>query len=234
MQNIMNSGSSLLANCARQPACCTQLIFVRWRKPRWVPTAPSKIFKLPNRKRPPADEARERKVLKDRYGTQIKALWLHQRALNYGRLFEKLSTETSVKYEQEIDQVIEENNRINAEIRAQREEIMATEWAETEKYILATKAQKELQEEEELKQTEQQILAQIERLKTALKIEDLDEAIEKALSTEVDYNYAIDLAGNKYHGRHTNPQRKSIEARSNEPSSSSSDSSHEQRKEVAA
>ena len=40
-----------------------------------------------------------------------------------------------------------------------------------------------------------------ERLKTAIKKETLDEAIEKALATTVDHNFAVDKTGNFYYGR---------------------------------
>lgn len=40
-----------------------------------------------------------------------------------------------------------------------------------------------------------------ERLKTAIREDTLDEAIEKSLGVTVDYNYAIDRTGNFYFGR---------------------------------
>ena len=43
-----------------------------------------------------------------------------------------------------------------------------------------------------------------ERLKTCIKVDDLDEAIEKAFATEIDYNFAIDKNGIRYPGRHNN------------------------------
>jgi len=43
-----------------------------------------------------------------------------------------------------------------------------------------------------------------ERLKSSINLEDLDEAIEKAMSSEIDYNFAIDTSGNLIRGRSNN------------------------------
>lgn len=40
-----------------------------------------------------------------------------------------------------------------------------------------------------------------ERLKGAIKLEDLDQVIEKALAVELDYNFAIGKDGKFYRGR---------------------------------
>lgn len=43
------------------------LQFVRYRKPRWMPTAPSKLFRVPTRPVLPADEAAEWKRINMNY-----------------------------------------------------------------------------------------------------------------------------------------------------------------------
>lgn len=44
-----------------------------------------------------------------------------------------------------------------------------------------------------------------ERSKTFITAENIDEAIERALANPVDYNFAIDVEGNRYVGRLARP-----------------------------
>jgi len=59
------------------------------------------------------------------------------------------------------------------------------------------------QEQLQLEQTKTKLDSELERLKKAIPKDKLDEVIEQALSTEVDYNFAIDKKGNKFPGRIT-------------------------------
>ena len=38
-------------------------------------------------------------------------------------------------------------------------------------------------------------------MKHAIRLDNLDEAIEKAMATQIDHNFAIDKTGNVYQGR---------------------------------
>lgn len=44
-----------------------------------------------------------------------------------------------------------------------------------------------------------------EKSKSYITKDNIDDAIEKALSSHVDFNFAIDKNGNVYQGRNTNP-----------------------------
>jgi small subunit ribosomal protein S26 len=48
---------------------------VRWkRKPRWLPVAKSKMFRIPERPKIPENERIELKRLNDRYNTHMRAV----------------------------------------------------------------------------------------------------------------------------------------------------------------
>jgi hypothetical protein len=54
------------------PVC---LQFVRWkRKPRWLPVAKSKVFRIPERPKTDESEQIELRRLHDRYRTQMRAV----------------------------------------------------------------------------------------------------------------------------------------------------------------
>ncbi|CAG7817070.1 unnamed protein product [Allacma fusca] len=200
MLNAVNA--SLLLTSIRQPSCCVQLQFVRWRKPRWIPQAKTKLFKVPLKVRPPLEEQAERDMLLNRYGTMTKSLWTYQEGLSGIEDDHEGMLGSAVNVDAEIDSVIEANEKINAVVRARREKLDAEKWIKTEQEILQKKEELELQEHERLNLTEAEIKRQIERLASAIKVEDLDEVIEKALAQEIDYNFAVDTSGNIYAGRH--------------------------------
>lgn len=70
----MNSLGKLAVNteCLQNKPAIYQT--VRWRKPRWVPQAKSKIFRVPPRRVPPEDERLELMRLHNNYRTKIKSL----------------------------------------------------------------------------------------------------------------------------------------------------------------
>ena len=47
-------------------------------------------------------------------------------------------------------------------------------------------------------------------------LENLEEEIEKALDTKVDYNFAIDQQGNRYLGLDLEPQKQTVDKESEE------------------
>lgn len=183
---------------------------VRWRrKPLWMPTAKSKVFRVPERIVLPVEERDELIRLFNNYRTSIKSI---RRFLTYrySELLQAKSDTEQLKkaFEEDFVRCKAINDEWNAELKKQREERIAKqleeeikfaenrkrEWLEREKIVLA--------EAEEIVRKEKEVVG------TFITPETLDEAIETALNNPVDYNFAIDLEGNKILGRETQPEEK--------------------------
>ncbi|XP_063221192.1 small ribosomal subunit protein mS26 [Bacillus rossius redtenbacheri] len=182
---------------------------VRWRrhprKPRWLPTAKSKMFRVPERRRLPKDEHDELLRLFNNYRSHMKAL------SNYFKEELAKYEEQAVKDISSDDKIHEEamklNNEWNAQVAKLRDERLAKESEERKKVILENLIAAEQLEKENLSRIEERIRKEKVNAKMFITAENIDEAIENALSSEVDYNFAIDLEGNIFRGRFTNPKQ---------------------------
>lgn len=183
------------------------LITVRWRrKPRWLPTARSKVFKVPQRPNKPQEEHEEIKRLYNNYRTHMKSIRRY--------LFYRYSTELESQSNTEQQQLETEedfircskindewNGRCKVEREKRLEELL-------KKDVLLAKEKIEsirMKKEEQLQMIEEIVRQEKEASATYITAENIDAAIEEALNKEVDYNFAIDLDGNRYEGRETEP-----------------------------
>ncbi|KAI5741468.1 hypothetical protein M8J76_013926 [Diaphorina citri] len=180
---------------------------VRYKKPIWLGTAPSKKFKVPPRTVIPENEEIELSRLVKNYKTYNKGILAYHAALNAKR------SETAPEVIEEQKRIEQEdweqsnfiNNEWNAEVAAEREQRIAKMKEEKILTILAEKEAKELKDKEELERAELEIQAEIENSKTFITRDNIDEHIEKALSSHVDFNFAIDKNENVYQGLKSNP-----------------------------
>lgn len=93
------------------------------------------------------------------------------------------------------------NERLAAEVKARHEKLLRS-------FALAEETHRQEVEEAEAIVRQKQQLA-----RSIITREMLDDAIETAMDNEVDYNFAIDLEGNIYRGRHqTQPSGEKFEA----------------------
>ncbi|XP_039486415.1 probable 28S ribosomal protein S26, mitochondrial [Drosophila santomea] len=183
------------------------LEFVRWRrKPRWLPVAKSKMFRVPERKKQSEEERTELMRLHNQYKTQLRSVrqFLREEVVRH----EETSTAdhivlTPEQEESVFQQCVEANAAWNASIAKERDQRLAKEREEKVAYVQERLEARQLREEERKKQANQRVLFEIERSKTFITRETLDAAIETALANPVDHNFAIDLAGNLYQGRST-------------------------------
>lgn len=174
---------------------------VRWKqprgmKPRWMPMAPTKLFKI--NLGPPKD-LEEIKLLQQMhaaYRTEMKAIrnfWKeqNQRDLELADKDSLVSQEEEREHERLLEENEKENQRV-AQLRMQRNK------EEEEKRV-----QELLQREADAKakiaalkeQVEEIVRAEKERSSTYVTLENLDEAIEFAIENPVSYSYAIDAQG---------------------------------------
>lgn len=187
---------------------------VRWRKPRWVPTAKSKIFRIPERKVFPKEEQIELKRLHDRYNTMMRAVRRHlteeiQRTSDTS----ELAMQKAADEELEHQRLMEYNQQENLRVASQREERIRKEF---EADLARVEATKEKQAKNTLQAQEEAIrlIAETQELvKTFIKREDLEDAIETALANPADYNFAIDEEGYIFRGRNTKPEDVAVEDR---------------------
>ena len=65
---------NVLSNCQLAKVENTLITTVRWRKRRWAPITPSKLFSIPERRPENAEESAELKVRYAHYRTQMRSL----------------------------------------------------------------------------------------------------------------------------------------------------------------
>ncbi|KAH8270295.1 hypothetical protein KR018_006805 [Drosophila ironensis] len=215
---MLRTGLQLLA-----PPAGKSLEFVRWRrKPRWLPVAKSKLFRVPER-RPQAEEERSELMrLHNQYKwvapiggntshnpfppsrTQLRSVrqFLREEVARH----EETSTAdhivlTPEQEEAEFQRCLDRNAAWNASIAGEREGRLARERAEKAAYVQERLEARQVREEERRELAQQRVLREIERSGSFVTRENLDAAIEAALANPVDHNFAIDLAGNLYPGR---------------------------------
>uniref|UniRef100_A0A1A9V554 Small ribosomal subunit protein mS26 n=1 Tax=Glossina austeni TaxID=7395 RepID=A0A1A9V554_GLOAU len=185
------------------------LEFVRWRrKPRWLPVAKSKMFRIPQRKPQSLEEKSELLRLHNNYRTQMRSIRQYLREENQ-RIAETTTTDhialTPKQEEEEFNRCLQENEKWNNEINKIRELRLAKEREETKAYVQEKLRLAEEREEEKMQRIESLVKKEKELSKTFITHEKLDEAIEHALANPVDYNFALDLQGNIYRGRSNVP-----------------------------
>ncbi|SPP77036.1 probable 28S ribosomal protein S26, mitochondrial [Drosophila guanche] len=181
------------------------LEFVRWRrKPRWLPVAKSKMFRVPERKKQTEEERTELMRLHNQYKTQLRSVrqFLREEVVRH----EETSTAdhivlTPEQEEAEYQALLAANAEWNATIARERDQRLAKERDEKVAYVQERLEALKLRDEERRERANEAVLREIERSKTYITREGLTAAIETALANPVDPNFAIDMSGNLYQGR---------------------------------
>ncbi|EFA03392.1 small ribosomal subunit protein mS26 [Tribolium castaneum] len=197
---LLNSFPENMHNC--QP--------VRWRrKPMWLPTAKSKVFRVPPRPQISEEEDNELKRLNNNYRTAMNSIRRYLTNRYSVKLQAKADTEQLKKaFEEDLARCKAINDEWNAELEKVRNERIAKQLEEDIKFAENRKLELLKREEEMLAQAEEIVRKEKELVGTFITPEMLDEAIENAINNPVDYNFAIDLEGNKILGRETTPVEK--------------------------
>lgn len=178
---------------------------VRWRrKPRWLPVAKSKMFRIPQRPVTNTEETEEMKRLYSNYKTQIKSLRRYLTYKHCTRFMQKSDSQLQQKLFEE-DFVL--SNKLNDEWNAECKLIRERRIEENIQKDVEI-AKKNLEERlkinsTKLEEAEEIVRREKDASKTFVTPENLDAVIEQALANPVDYNFSIDLNGNIYHGRET-------------------------------
>uniref|UniRef100_A0A023F743 Small ribosomal subunit protein mS26 n=1 Tax=Triatoma infestans TaxID=30076 RepID=A0A023F743_TRIIF len=180
---------------------------VRWRrKPRWLPVAKSKMFRVPVKKKIPLEEQEELKRLFNNYRTEMKSI----RAF-FAEQIQDATSESALdaaeEYDEEYKKCIELNEKWNAEVKLLREETLAKEKEAEIEEILNSIEETRIKMQERQQYIENIVRLEKEKSKSYITAENIDEALDKALENPVDYNFAVDLKGNVYYGRNNKPPK---------------------------
>lgn len=196
----LNNLISIIKVTAIKPT--TNLQIVRWRKPRWIPKAKSKLYRIPERPVIPEEERIELLRLNNNYRNQMKSI----RRYIVQKQDASLAITTDPK---DIQRIFEEdfarcsriNDEWNSSIEVDRRQYFKNALEQD-----INSAKESLMKREELKriqleQAEKLVAEQKEAAKSFITADTIDEAIERALANPVDYNFAIDLDGNKHYNK---------------------------------
>uniref|UniRef100_A0A8D8D669 Small ribosomal subunit protein mS26 n=1 Tax=Culex pipiens TaxID=7175 RepID=A0A8D8D669_CULPI len=209
MSSFSTAASLLASRCLVSPlqhqtAATSQTLLqytaVRFRrKPRWLGTAKSKLFRVPERRQQIEEERVELMRLHNNYHTQIKAV--RRFLIDEVEAFKLVSRagmviqtpeEAEAEWE-EVQRINEEWNRSVAEVREKR---LAEEREQRKTFILERLVAKEARDQERQERVEARVRAEKEQGKTFITRDNIDQAIERALVQPTSYNFAIDSNGN--------------------------------------
>ncbi|VVC32507.1 Hypothetical protein CINCED_3A009121 [Cinara cedri] len=177
------------------------------RKPRWLPRAPSKMFRVPVRPKISTEERNELFQLFTTYRTSMKSI---KKQLEYeletSYTGQEVLQEIANKEEALWKKCLEINDNWNAEVALARDERLAIEREAQRKLILAQLIEKEEEKKKQLEAIEEIVRLEKEKSKSYITVENIDQAIDKALDNIVNYKYAIDVAGNIYYNNELEKQ----------------------------
>ncbi|XP_070501919.1 small ribosomal subunit protein mS26 [Chironomus tepperi] len=171
---------------------------VRWRrKPRWLPTAPSKVFRVPERHVLPYEEKIEWQRLNNNYRTQVNSIrrYLINEVEERKKMFEL--QETPADEEAEFQRCFALNEQWNQEIAKSRILRVEEENEKRREEILLNLERRKQREEIILKQVEEKVKIEKENAETFITRETIDRAIEIALANPIDFNFSIDPNGKR-------------------------------------
>uniref|UniRef100_A0A2M4AVJ2 Small ribosomal subunit protein mS26 n=1 Tax=Anopheles triannulatus TaxID=58253 RepID=A0A2M4AVJ2_9DIPT len=177
-----------------------QYTTVRYRrKPRWLGTAKSKLFRVPERRQQIAEEVEELKRLHNNYRTQMKAVRHFLRdEVEASKLVSRagMVLQTPEQEEAEWQEALQRNEEWNRQTAAIREERLTAERAARKEHILERLVAKEHRETEKRDKIEELVRVEKEHSKSFITRENIDQAIELALVQPTSYNFALDRDGN--------------------------------------
>ncbi|XP_052771444.1 probable 28S ribosomal protein S26, mitochondrial [Mya arenaria] len=173
------------------------LQFVRYRKPRFVPKAPTKIFKV---REPTPRDTEETKLMRTwqaHYNTEMKSLHLYFKS-HCQRIRERERIEAiKTPFEKRYVDICRKNEEWNKEAKM----IRLGQWKEKEKWLedrhLAVAEREEREREETREMAFQRVREAQESLDNYITEENLDEKLDEILGKEVDYDFALYLDGSK-------------------------------------
>ncbi|XP_045190321.1 probable 28S ribosomal protein S26, mitochondrial [Mercenaria mercenaria] len=199
MMSCLNTSVSCTCNLFRHSNKIVNynLTFVRFRKPRWVPKAPSKIFKV--REPTPIDPVEAEKMMEwnNHYNTARKSVqsYLVRHSNEIERKKQGNIDEITLSFDQIYAQMTAKNNAWNAKTAKIREREMAS-ISEVEAIRKQKLAERDIRELEEIRQeAKKKVLEAKDWKENFITEENLDDALEEMLNSRSDYEFALNHDG---------------------------------------
>ncbi|XP_046750025.1 probable 28S ribosomal protein S26, mitochondrial [Diprion similis] len=200
--SAVNGSLGILSNLPN--TVCVQC--VRWkRKPLWLGTAKSKLFRIPVRPKIPEDEKKELMRLHNNYRTLVRSIRFHITEAVIGSQAQ-VNTALRVKEEEEdFVRCVALNDKWN-ESKAKARNERLDEAREVRKAdILRKIIAKETIAAKQLKNIEATVKRVKQEAVTFITEKNIDQAIEDALNNPVNHDWALDLEGTRHHGKYDEP-----------------------------
>lgn len=198
--------------CSLMQSCNTSknlnLIFVRFRKPRWVPKAASKIYKV--REPTPIDPVEYEKMAEWTriYNTDRKSVRKYLNKYNEETERRRRIEAAEEPFEDAYKTIQFKNSLWNNETAKIREAGMH-EKAQVDKLRKQKLEERDQQEREEIRQIAmRKVVAAKEWSENYITEENLDDAIEELLDTRADHEFALHVDGSKSSESQTKDQNK--------------------------
>ncbi|GFT69390.1 probable 28S ribosomal protein S26, mitochondrial [Nephila pilipes] len=175
---------------------------LRWkkipkRKPKFLPTAASKLFRIPEHPYVPPDEKQLIDDLLEEYYRKIDSLRvLFKAELNQKNIDEGHTLENQRDEEAKFCLLLEENKKENERIAKIREETMEKIFQEKQIHLLQLEENRKITNEEIKMKVDEIVRNEKEKTAAFITYENIDEVIEKALYEPKNFNFAIDVNGN--------------------------------------
>lgn len=131
------------------------------KKPRWVPVAKSKIFRIPKRPVVSEEERLELLRINNNYKTQMRAIrqFYHEEMLKEKSSRQSASSDESLRREaDEWERCVELNERWNAEVAIERDSRRAQQLEEMEQFALKRMENKDRELEQLVTKASQEII----------------------------------------------------------------------------
>ncbi|XP_069140006.1 small ribosomal subunit protein mS26-like [Argopecten irradians] len=188
-----------LHETASRLVCFPALTFVRWRKPRHLPKARSKIFVV--RQPTPIDPTEETlmKTHTHHYSTEMRALRSHlhkvMSEINQQKKSKGLA-EGKLEKEKEWAKMIKQNERWNINIAKKREARQAEEAAARLAEINRIKSVQEQRAIRRHQEASERVAYELDQVDSFITESNADEVIDRVLDSTENYLFAVDPKGN--------------------------------------
>ena len=169
------------------------------RKPIWMPTAPSKLFRIAEHTFYDKEEVLQISKLHYAYRAQMESIgkYMEQEFYIPATRAGGIPPEFIKSEQEEEKEIIAENDRINAEIARQKDEYFSQKLKETEDKVMQRKLDKEEQLIEAAQQIDEYIRAQKTNPDSCVTAENIDSQIDRSLENPVSFEFCIDKTGRR-------------------------------------
>ncbi|KAK6635138.1 hypothetical protein RUM44_000387 [Polyplax serrata] len=182
------------------------------RRPFWLGMAKSKMFVVKEKKKYPDDEEKELQRLKETHSIIVDSMMHFLRNENSVDAQNNDHTNLAVIEQKLLEQKIEEsfiqNDVFNSVSASMRDKRLQEELQKQEEDISLFLVNKAEQTAEFIKKVDDMVKREKVKSLSYITEENLEEAVDNCLNNVVNYNYAIDINGNKYPGSETLDSRK--------------------------